>query len=618
MKNNKILIWLLTAVLLVFTVVISVVLTDTNVSSLISFEIQSNEAKEEIMCWEDENNDIYVFLPSYAQLSNVWAYKHTENQVKIDGLQIDEKLNCSVFETEHEYELTYKKLFKEHRQNLIFVKSEKVAALHIDTQSASLAYIHDKKDNEEPGVMRLYTADGVLDYCGEIEEINGRGNSTWNYYDKKPYSINLKEQADLLDMGSANKWVLFANANDSSNLRNKMLYDLADEIGLNYSPSSQWVDLYINSQYVGLYLLSERNEVHPQRVDINEDGSFLVSMEALVNLKNQKYPHVVTENEQALRIRYPLVVTEEDSVKIKNAFQSVENAIIADDGIDPVTKKHWTQLIDLDSWARKYLIEEVCANWDACAISQYFYYDSSDESGKIYASPVWDYDNALGNKNMWATPSANTMYGNRPKFKDGYDTPWFYHLYKKEEFYNRVVELYQSEVLPAVEKMLNEELSTYADFISTSDTLNSIRWDTGDDTAFEKAQAIDVFMRERLDFLNKLWLSDTPYYTVTAHQNLYVYYIVFCGEQLSDIPDIPDTNADIFKGWYYEGTDKPFDITKPINSDVQIYAKFEHSPGERIKDTLNVVSVIAFAIIFVCLLFIDFRRKKRGDENAKR
>ena len=119
-----------------------------------------------------------------------------------------------------------------------------------------------------------------------MEAIRGRGNATW-LWEKKPYSLTLSKSADLLGMGAAKEWILLTNAPDPTHLRNKIAYDLAAEVGLLYSPESNWVDLYLNGEYTGLYLLTERNEIHPQRIPAG-NGTFLVSMELESRLKSEK------------------------------------------------------------------------------------------------------------------------------------------------------------------------------------------------------------------------------------------------------------------------------------------------------------------------------------------
>ena len=390
MKNNRIIIYCFTAVFLLLTIFGFVVMSDTDSSSVITIEVVSENTIEQLKCWENDNNEMYVFIPSYAQLSDVVIVNNGENKVEVNSVAVTDRKSCSEFSLDTEYTLSYSDLGKQTTKKLFFVKTQDVAAMYIDTQSQSMDYIHTKKSNSESGSLRLYTADGALDYSGEISSINGRGNYTWNGYDKKPYSVTLSAEADLLGIGQASKWILIANADDESNLRDKLVYDLADESGLLYSPDSTWVDLYLNGEYAGLYLLCERNEIHPQRVDINPQGSVLVSMEQEDRLKDQSYTHIVTDSSQALRIHYPENMTDEEIVELRDTFQSVENAIIAKDGIDPVTKKHYSELIDVESWARKYLIEEVVGNWDACFISQYFYYDADDSTDSRSRQPRRD------------------------------------------------------------------------------------------------------------------------------------------------------------------------------------------------------------------------------------
>lgn len=611
MKHNKFLIYCFSAVLVILALIVFLSSSDKDPAGLFSVEIRVGDTCEKVKCWANEDEDLFVFLPSYAELSDAVIQIEGETEVSIDGVTLSEGMTCDVFDEGTEYELNYTYFGKQIRNKISFLKSDKIPALYIDTQSQSMEYIHSKKGNEEPGQMRLYSADGELNYSGEIDEINGRGNSTWDYYDKKPYGIKLKNEADLLEMGSAYRWVLLANANEHSNLRNKALYDLADEIGLGYSPSSQWVDLYLNGEYAGLYLLSERNEVHTNRVDIEQNGSFLVSLENVQRLSKENHSQVWTDNNQALRVHHPISVTDEDLSRIRDTFQSIENAIMADDGIDPETGKKWTQLIDLDSWARKYVIEEVCANWDACSVSQYFYYDSDDESGKVYASPVWDYDNTMGMKANWATQPANALYGNRFHVRDGYDAVWYHYLYQKEEFYEKVVELYQNEVFAEVDSMLDEKLDEYAKQIEKSHKLNHTRWSTDGADVFDKADEIRSFMKNRLRFLDSIWIENKPYHTFRVHEAIYIDYIIFDGESAPELPVLEDTPTHNFVGWYYADTDKPFDSGDSVDHDVEIYAKWAEKRSETIKDAMKVAPIVVFAIIFGCLLIVEIKRSRK-------
>ena len=75
---------------------------------------------------------------------------------------------------------------------------------------------------------------------------------------------------------------------------------------------------------------------------------------------------------------------------LKSWFLEMEKALYADDYVNPDTGKEIFEYLDLESFARKYLLEEVFLNMDMGVTSHYLY---MDESGKLYEGPPWDLDN---------------------------------------------------------------------------------------------------------------------------------------------------------------------------------------------------------------------------------
>ena len=104
-------------------------------------------------------------------------------------------------------------------------------------------------------------------------KMRGRGNWTWNQQ-KKPYQLTLEKKTDLLGMGKAKNYLLLANVMDASLLRDQVLYDLADDMGLEYTPDIEPVDVFIDGEYKGSYSLSEKVEVGESRVNIRRGQGF--------------------------------------------------------------------------------------------------------------------------------------------------------------------------------------------------------------------------------------------------------------------------------------------------------------------------------------------------------
>ena len=614
MAKRKIMIYLATVVLTIGVLTLCLIQRKAD-SAPFSIQISTENGAETIDLWEKERGEYYAFLPSYAGAANMTIRMNTDNAVRLNGEKLWEGMPCDTLAANVPYDLLYSAWGVETHSTVTFLYSANIATMYVDTQSGSMEYIHREKGNEESGSMRLYTHEGVLDYGGELKSINGRGNNTWEYFEKKPYSISLKQEANLLGMGSAQKWILLADADDASNMRNKIVYDFADRIGLAFSPDCQWVDLYLNGEYTGLYLLCERNELHQERIDISREDSFVVSLEKSDRLVAQNYEHIVTEANQALRVHYLQDYSAERIIWLEKVWQSVENALLSEDGIDPEMGKSWTDWIDQESWVKKYLIEEVFANGDACFISQYFYLDGAENAGKIYAGPVWDYDHTMGTRVAWALMIPNSLYANRLHVKDGFDAPWFHALYNKEAFFAQMTQTYETEFLPVWKDFVHKEIDDYAELISVAHSLNMTRWNIDSRGIEAEKKEITAYMQRRLDFLSGIWLEGESFYLVKADQGFggfYGYYAITPGEWLKDLPTFEDTPLQTFCGWYYKDTNEPFDPDRPITEDIEIYAKWQDKPTKKLDQLLKLVPLGVIAVMGVGLLWIEMKRLKRS------
>ena len=404
-------------------------------------------------------------------------------------------------------------------------------------------------------------------------------------------------------------------------MRNKVIYDFAERAGLRYSPGSDWVDLYLNGEYAGLYLLCERNEVHPERVDISEEGSFLVSMEMRDRIIAQRYPYVSTDAEQYLRIHYPEQLSSFQIQELEEKWQSAENAILAQDGRDPVTGKTWQEQIDLDSWVKKYLLEEIFGNADAGYLSQFFYCDGAEGEGKLYAGPVWDYDLSMGLESGWQLTAPNGLYANRSFAKAGYGTPWFSCLYQKDMFYQRMVELYQCDFLPLLKDYLDGHIQNCSEQIARAYVLNQIRWGLENTDIREEAEYLKWFMGERTAFLNRIWVDQMPYYLIQADNGKggnYGWYGVFPGETLTALPELADLESWEFLGWYTAATGEPFSFAEPVCEDTQLYVKWRSKGSLWLGKIVRVIPILVFGISFLLLLYADrIRNTDSGNDTKK-
>lgn len=527
--------------------------------------LTSGGEEKTVTCWKNEAGEYYLFLPGYVRPDAVRLRPHASD-VCIDGSPVESGMLWKELELDTPYAFSYSSPEGRVDTLLTVLQSENLPALFIDTGSGTMDHIHSKKGNQEAGRMSLYTPDGELVYMGNVDAINGRGND-W-LIPKKSYSLQLAAAGDLLGMGQAEKWILLANAFDGSHLRNKLVYDFADAVGLETSPESRWVDLYLNGEYAGLYLLCERNELHDRRISLEGTGQYLVSMDNQWRLEENARPFVTTGSGYAFRIHDSQI---HDS-DLQQLLQSVEDAISAEDGRDPASGKHWTELIDRDSWARKYLVEEIFGNGDGGAISQYFY--GSTGQTPMYAGPVWDYDISMGNAQGIRGGAPNSIFAGRPRVRSSVRLSWYYELYRQEDFREQVMALYRDTCLPLLEAFLQENLDAYLHQMEQGAAMNRIRWESlgaCQISAAEETENIRNFMEARIAFLNQLWVEKEPFCLVLIDTNDghgTTCYALRPGESLPGLPEY--TPSPEILGWYINGGEEPFDPEQPIYEDMEI------------------------------------------------
>lgn len=187
-------------------------------------------------------------------------------------------------------------------------------------------------------------------------------------------------------------------------------------------------------------------------------------------------------------------------------------------------------------------------------------------------------------------------------------------LYQKEEFYEYMLEVYQTEFVPLIQKVLDQKISEYSNCILQAATLNQIRWNVETGAEAERA-VISDFLKARLNFLSSIWLEEKTYYCVRAYQNedaFLLYRYVFPGACLTTLPVLESSDFQTFLGWYHADTNEPFNPEEPITSDLELYARWEEVPQNKIKRILKLTPLAAIAVLGVALLVVDVRRNPKG------
>ena len=305
-------------------------------------------------------------------------------------------------------------------------------------------------------VLSLYTDDGaditskavyktgrmILDGEEYTLSMKGRGNASWRMFPKHSYRLKLDSKAKLCGMTADRDWVLIGNYVDPSILRNKIASDMARTLsGLPFTPEYKSVDLFINGEYYGVFMLAEKIEDDEDRVPLGErvtdaKGN-IVDMGFLIEFGwNYESDNIYAKDYFDTRYCKRMYIKEPEIAKARNAeYTYVYNYVkAAEDAI--VSGRGYEEYIDVDSWVDWFIINELTCNTECAFYRSLYMY--KPVGGKLTAGPIWDYDMAFGNNlidikdyNGWVSVDFNYQYM--------YDN-WMKFLTKDEFFMSRVRE----------------------------------------------------------------------------------------------------------------------------------------------------------------------------------
>lgn len=504
----------------------------------------------------------YLFLPGSTDLSR-YKIGFKAKKMIVNGSEIQSGTTAEILNAENITCTVYQNGLAKKLPLTVMYGSD-LPALYLTTQSGNLTRIHWGKTYKEKGRMILRDADGSTVSEGRLKHMKMRGNASVKY-GKKNYAIKLEEGANLLGMGKAKKWILLGNHLDKSLLRNQITFDMARYAGLDYTPECRQVSLYVNNEYLGMYLLTEKIEIDDDRVAIRDleketeslnsgsldsyttagtryinrgryrgkkipndpediSGGYLLEFEHLATAYSTTPSAYYTKHGMLLLVHEPEYCSDAQMRYISGLIQGFENAIFAKDGRDPETGKHYSEFADFDSLVNKYLINEVSKNYDANMSSEYFYKPEDAKSDKLFAGPVWDLDNTYGDYARSGNPGFLNPAGLFVCRQGGQDY-WWPALYKQPDFYRAVVKRYHETFVPALEILLGQReetetlksLDTYAAAVEKSVAMEyvlypTLHWKQGQVQTGKNLEENIAYLKDyiarRMQFLSETWVMD--------------------------------------------------------------------------------------------------------------
>lgn len=371
-----------------------------------------------------------------------------------------------------------------------------------------------------PGFITVVGGDSSDVQVKDTIEIRGRGNSTWGMA-KKPYRIKFNQKRHLLNMkDDAKDWVMLANHADKTLIRNAVAFEIGRFMGMSFTPSVRFADVYLNNVFLGNYLITDQIEAGKNRVDVdkltaldvadpNVTGGYVFERDGfntgeIVHFNSNKaVPFSVKEPDSD-------IIQQQQKTYLVNYVNYFESTLFSTAWKDPTTG--YRAILDSASFFKWYIASELTGNID-CFWSTYMYKRRNDI--KLYHGPLWDYDIAFNNdtrrKDIANVRMLATAFENKTWVTQMATDPWF-----KAGVNNMWKEL--------VSKGIKVHLQSYIDslvvVLDASQKKNYEKWKTINVLVYNEwyrcptyqgyVDSLKTYVNKRVDFLTASFASDAP------------------------------------------------------------------------------------------------------------
>ena len=348
-------------------------------------------------------------------------------------------------------------------------------------------------NEEEPSAEYAYAADGgygrgitnvtkvpasmqIIDSCGNlvyesgdyVKKISGltiklRGNTSAYVIGKSSYSLKLQKKADLLASlvsrsGKSfqdKEWILHKA---TSTLDTYIGFAVCDIAGVPWTPKFSFVNVFINNDYRGLFMLMEAIDRNESRVDVSEDG-YIIERDAY--WWNESVRFTTLNYGQKFTFKYPDDddVTEEQLSFIDGYMNTLESHI--GDG-------SYDDYIDVESFARWLLIHDFLGSWDAAGSNIFLSKYDTTEKTKLRMLTNWDFDSNFMQEGAWSLQHIDDRIYMASMFKNSNRA--FANMYKS--LYDSLAPILWN----ALEKKLNELNDALGKQIDLARYCELVRW----------------------------------------------------------------------------------------------------------------------------------------------
>ena len=371
--------------------------------------------------------------------------------------------------------------------------------------------------NNESGVN--YIDDPFNDFDGSIT-IERRGNSS-QWQGKTPYRFETVDDegensnVELLGMPAENDWVLYAPWQDKTMIRNVLTYQLSNEMG-RYASRSRYVELYLNDEYRGIYVLMEKIKRDGNRVDISKLNPDEITGDDVTGGYILKFDWFYTGDniggfesefdDMIYNYHYPKPsdIVPEQEAYIEEYINGFETIMMGTDYTNDSTG--YPSMMNVESFVDFILLQELAKNVDAYRLSTYIYKDKESIDNRLTAGPVWDFNHGFGNCDYGETWEVdNWLLEYNPEGGDQMAF-WWELLWEDLAFQHKAAVRY-TELRQTIfsEEHIYSIIDSIADYLGPAVDRNFARWPLLGNYIWPNYYVFDTY-EEEIDYL-KSWTA---------------------------------------------------------------------------------------------------------------
>ncbi len=520
--------------------------------------------RTDLSVYKRRERKYYVFLPSTAE--------PTEVLVRYDGtkklyLPEDGTLHSPGSTLKIDFSAAQTSIFEYDEENhslleysLTVMAGENNPAVYItlDRGEAGLLNINSSHHAVETGHIAMVDADGKTIYDGGLTRMKGHGltsyQATHELNTKNSYNINLEKKAELIEnAGKSKKWSMLrirTHGNyDATGVSYPLGFYTYDAlVGEDYfNITARYVDVYINGEYRGVYILTERMDINGsmQVTDLEEkttyssddigrgqknnknDPAMAAGIDSYTYCRTASVPEGTditggyvleimcgtygeygfrTNKGMFINVKSPSHPSKEQVRYIAEYVQNFENALFSETGYNDLGK-HYTEYIDMKSFGAQALTYSFYLNWENYRTSTYIHKDADGQEHDLLTfGPVWDFETGPS-----LMTSDKTLFGTSYAYTERQQYIWYQEFWQKADFMKYLTSMVggmrtiHDQLLGKTEGNRIFNLGEMLDSIAASQEMNWIRWNQEDEFE-QKASAMEEGVEKRYDrWYNTIW-----------------------------------------------------------------------------------------------------------------